>query len=323
MRKFTTFCERYHVPDPFPVTEFLLCSFAAAMADDGLAPQTVKSYLAAIRNTQLSLGLPDPREQSSLPVLKRVLAGISRSRLGRSQPSRVRLPVTAVLLRRIREELERSAHPERRVLWAVCGTAFFGFFRLGELLRSSPSDFNPRLHLSWGDMAVDNSLEPRMLRFRLRQSKTDQFGRGVDVVLGKTGCDLCPVAAVLSYVSTRGNQQGPFFLKSTNRPLLKQEFITEIRRVLAALGSPTTNMPATAFESEQRHQQPWRAWRTPPSSSWVSGRVRRSSATSGPLTNDWRPSPPPLHPRAVRSQHRRSEPCMWNLVVYACAHLSL
>jgi hypothetical protein len=90
MRKFTTFCECYHVPDPFPVTEFLLCSFAASMADGGLDPQTVKSYMAAIRNTQLSLGLPDPREQSSLPVLKRVLAGISRSRLAGSPPSNCR-----------------------------------------------------------------------------------------------------------------------------------------------------------------------------------------------------------------------------------------
>ena len=165
MKKFAAFCEKFHVPDPFPVTEFLLCSFAASMADDGLAPQMVKSYLAAIRNTQLSLGLPDPREQSSLPVLKRVLAGISRSRLGRGQPSRVRLPVTAVLLRRIKHELERSAHPERRVLWGVCCTAFFGFFRLGELLCSSPSEFDPRLHLSWGDMAVDSPQAPTMVRF--------------------------------------------------------------------------------------------------------------------------------------------------------------
>ena len=287
----------------FPV---ILCSFAASMAEGGLAPPTVKSYLAAILNTQLTLCLPGPREQSSLPVLKRVLAGISRSRLGRGQPSRVRLLVTAVLLRRINEELERSAHPERRVLWAVCCTAFFGFFRLGELLWSSPSDFNPRLHFLWGDMAVDNAVELRMLRFRLHQSKTDQFGRGVDVVLGKTGCDLCPVAAVLGYVSTRGNQQGPFFLKSTNRPLPKQEFIKEIRRVLAVLGLPDHQYAGHSFRSEQRCQQPWRAWRTPPFSFWVGGRVRRSSATSGPLTNDWRPSPPPLHPRAVQSQHRQS-----------------
>ena len=104
------------------------------------------------------------------------------------------------------------------MLWAVCCTTFFGFFRLGELLRSSPSEFNPRLHLSWGDMAVDSPPAPTMVRFHLRQSKTDQFGPGVDIILGRTGCDLCPVAAVLGYVAARGDRKGSFFLKSTNRP---------------------------------------------------------------------------------------------------------
>ena len=176
MRKFSTFCEHYHVTDPFPVSEFLLCAFAAYMADSGLTPQTVKSYLSAIRNTQLSLGLPDPREQSSLPMLKRVQAGISRARLGRGHPSRVRLPITATLLRRIKHELGRTSHPERIVLWAICCAAFFGLCRLGELLLPSPGSFNPRLHLAWGDMAVDNPLAPRMVKLHLKQSKTDQFG---------------------------------------------------------------------------------------------------------------------------------------------------
>ena len=130
------------------------------MADSGLTPQTVKSYLSAIRNTQLSLGLPDPREQSSLPMLKRVQAGISRTRLGRGHPSRVWLPITAALLRRIKHELGRTSHPERIVLWAICCAAFFRFCRLGELLLPSPGSFNPRLHLAWGDMAVDNPLAP-------------------------------------------------------------------------------------------------------------------------------------------------------------------
>ena len=48
------------------------------------------------------------------------------------------------------------ANQERHVLWAVCCTTFFGFFRLGELLQSSCTKFNPRLHLFWGDMAIDN-----------------------------------------------------------------------------------------------------------------------------------------------------------------------
>ena len=247
MKRFAGFCERYQVHDPFPVSEHLLCSFAAFLGDEGLAPQTVKSYLAAIRNTQLSLGLPDPREHSALPVLRRVLAGIRRSRIGRGRPSRIRLPITAPLLRDIREELERSADPERRVLWAVSCTAFFGFFRLGELLLTKLSDFDPRLHLAWGDMAVDDRQNPRMVKFHLKQSKTDPFGRGTDIILGKTGCDLCPVAAVLNYAAVRGNQSGPFFMMSTGRLLTKQCFITEIRRVMGRLGLPDHEYAGHSF----------------------------------------------------------------------------
>ena len=130
------FCSRYNVSDPFPVTEYLLCCFATFLANEGLAPQSIKSYLAAVRNTQLSLGLPDPREQSAFPILKRVQLGISRARLGCQQPSRVRLPITGQVLRRVKADLEQSGHPERTVIWAVCCVAFFGFFRLGELLRT-------------------------------------------------------------------------------------------------------------------------------------------------------------------------------------------
>ena len=108
------------------------------MAEEGLAPQTGKSYMAAVRNVQLSLGLPDPREKSSLPVLRRVQAGISRLRLSRDTPTRNRLPITAHLLRQLRSTWERTSHPNRVLLWAVSCTAFFGFFRLGELLRDSP-----------------------------------------------------------------------------------------------------------------------------------------------------------------------------------------
>ena len=134
MKKFTTFCLRYNVSDPFPVTEYLL---------------------------------PEPREQSALPVLKRVQMGISRARLGRQQPSRVRLPITEVL-RQMKADLEQSGDPERTVIWAVCCVRFFGFFCLGELLLPSQDAFNPRLHLAWGDVAVDDACNPRMMRCHLK-----------------------------------------------------------------------------------------------------------------------------------------------------------
>ena len=45
---------------PLPLSEQILCTYASYLADKHLAPQTIKSYLSALRNWQISLGLPDP-----------------------------------------------------------------------------------------------------------------------------------------------------------------------------------------------------------------------------------------------------------------------
>ena len=129
MKRFHAFCVKFKLLSPFPVSEYLLCGFAAFLADQGLAPQTAKCYLAAVRNMQLSLGLPDPRDHSSLPMLKRVLAGISRARMSQQVAPRVRLPITAPLLARMQVALQQSAHPDRVLIWAVACLAFFGIFR--------------------------------------------------------------------------------------------------------------------------------------------------------------------------------------------------
>ena len=202
---------------PFPCHRTHVVCICSISSGQQPGPSNHKILLGS-QNTQLSLGLPDPRQGSSLPILKQVLAGVSRACLGQGQPSRVRLPVTDTLLGKIGDDLVHVAHPERPVLWAVCCTAFFGFFRLGELLLTNKADFNPRLHLAWGDMAVDNLQAPRLLKFHLKQTKRDPFGRRADIILGRTGCTLCPVAAVLSFVAMRGSQQGPFFVTSAGDP---------------------------------------------------------------------------------------------------------
>ena len=65
---------------------------------------------------------------------------------------------------------------------------------------SAQVKFNPSLHLAWGDLAVDNPQAPHIIKFHLKHSQT---GQGVDVVLGKTGLGLCPVAAVLPGGATK------------------------------------------------------------------------------------------------------------------------
>lgn len=238
MRRFYGFCDQFNVTSPFPVTETLLCSFAAFLADQGLAPQTGKGYLAAVRSMQISLGLPDPRDQSSMPRLKRVQAGIQRIRAVSGAPSHRRLPITAAVLERIRVQLVASSHPHRELLWAISCTAFFGFFRLGELLPASTKDMLDVAVVRWGDVAVDKRDNPSMVRIHLHRSKCDQFGVGADIVLGRTGRPLCPVTAVLQYLAVRGSGPGVFFRRPDARVATKAWFTEQLREVLAALGLP-------------------------------------------------------------------------------------
>ena len=233
MKRFYTFCIQYNIPQPFPLSEQLLCSFAAYLADQGLAPQTGKSYLSALRNMQISLGLPDPRDQSSLPILKRVQAGISRARVVKGSPPRIRLPITVRILESIQQSLASSPEPDRMVLWAA---AFFGFFRLGELLLDSPAHFTPATKLAWGDVAVDSHTDPKMIQFHLKVSKCDQFGKGSNIIVGRVDSLLCPVTAICNYIEIRGDRPGPFFMDVSHKALTKQRFIKHIRDILNSLG---------------------------------------------------------------------------------------
>ncbi|KAL5514951.1 hypothetical protein EMCRGX_G000046 [Ephydatia muelleri] len=189
-----------------------------ALADDGLAPQTIKSYLSAVQSMQLSLRLPPPRDQSSLPILKRVLDGLIRDKsLG---------------------ELDTAASPDSMVYWAIATTAFFGFFRLGELLVEAETLYNSALHLSWGDVAINDQAAATMVKFHLRRSKCDQFGTGADVLLRRSGCQLCPVAAILAYIKARADTQGAFFVDNNKVPITKSKFVAKVRDALKAAGYP-------------------------------------------------------------------------------------
>lgn len=74
---------------------------------------------------------------------------------------------------------------------------------------------------------------------KIKQSKTDQLGKGVEVYIGKTGGELCPVAAVLAYMAGRGARgEGAFFTFANGQPLTKAKFTRHVRLALQAVGMP-------------------------------------------------------------------------------------
>ena len=183
---------------------------------------------------QIAGGHPDPRI-SLMPRLRQVLRGVEIMKGRQGSTKRPRLPITPTILKRIKgvgflsKEDRGRGLADQKMLWAASLTAFFGFCRSGEITLPQDGGYDPGIHLSYRDVAVDNPGQPRIISLLLRRSKTDQVGKGVKVILGRTSHDLCPVAAVLDYLGSRGSDAWPLFRWSDGRLLTRTHFVEEVR----------------------------------------------------------------------------------------------
>ena len=135
---------------------------------------------------------------------------------------RERLPIPPSILRNIKSVWDlKVSDLEIFMLWTACCLAYFGFLRIGEITVSSDTTYDSSVHLSRGDLAVDNTGVLSVLRVTIKQSKTDPFCRGVNLFLGKKSTDLCPVAAILNYLVLRGRAPGPLFQFKDGRYLTR------------------------------------------------------------------------------------------------------
>ena len=124
------------------------------------------------------------------------------------------------------------------MLWAAATTTFFSFCRSGETTVPSESAYDPEVHLSYANLAVDNTSAPQVISIKIKTSKTDQCRRGYKVVLGRTDNCLCPVSALLSYLAILGNSPGPLFHWQNKTPLSKPKFVEHVRQALLSANLP-------------------------------------------------------------------------------------
>ena len=108
---------------------------------------------------------------------------------------------------------------------------------------------DPTSHLSFCDLAVDDQEHPTMLQLNLKASKTDPFRKGVQIVIGRTGDDLCPVAAMLAYLAVSGGNQGPLFQFKEGSPLTRSVFVRMVKEALQMLGYPPKRYSGHSFRA--------------------------------------------------------------------------
>lgn len=233
---------------PILTSESLICYYITYLAKAGLSYQTIKTYLSALRYLHIANNLPPSIRIAEMPKLNMLTREVQREQANTitKQP---RLPITPTMLRQIRALWStKESDFDYIMLWAAMCVTFFGFFRMGELTVPSQDSFNPGVHLTFKDIAVDSMTDTKVISITLKQSKTDQFRRGVQVLIGRSGdAVVCPVSATLAYLALRQGGEGPLFLFKNGMYLTKENFIKPVREALDTLGYVSESFATHSF----------------------------------------------------------------------------
>ena len=183
---------------------------------------------------------------------------------------------------------------------AACCLAFFGFLCISEFTIPSDDLFDQGCHLCLSDIAIDNWDNPKMLQVKMKQSKTDPFRKGVNIYLGVTERDLCPIRGILPYLALRGNCSGPLFILSDGRSLTRHLFKAGLDNLLCALNMDKGKYNTHSFRIGWPPQLSKLTFLTLIYKCWGIGEVTPTSIISKPLHRNW-PSYPNTSQMAIHS----------------------
>jgi hypothetical protein len=192
-------------------------------AERNLKSGTISCYLAGIRQLHIAKGLPEPCIRSDIVNL--ILKGLQNkeNKLKRKKTD-YRQPITkeimALLKKRIRSWQASIAN--KRLVWAVATNLFHGGFRIGELLCSKSSEFDPDFELSTDDVGTTATTN----QFRLKAPKEDRKGKSTIVDVYATEGPFCPVHALERWkaVNKHWPEGQPAFRWDDGRPLTQNQF---------------------------------------------------------------------------------------------------
>ncbi|XP_054843758.1 integrase/recombinase xerD homolog [Eublepharis macularius] len=237
--RFLAFAEGLDVPVPWPASQATVLQYLAHLHGLGLAAGTMRRDLAAISFFSKAGGFPDPCDSFEA---RRAMEGWGRvSPRVPDQRRPITLPVLRAILREVPDVCWSSF--EAQLLHTTFVLAFFGAFRVGELVAGSRRDPSGRA-LALGDVAPSR----RRVAITIRHSKTDQQGRGASVLLRSAREKaICPVRAVWSFLAVRPHSPGPFLIHRDGSPLTRYQFAALLRACLQAAGFPPEEFATHSF----------------------------------------------------------------------------
>ena len=180
----------------------------------GLRVTTINSYLAGVRQLHIARGLEPPLIRDSF--VKEILKGRENmeATAGSGRPAVGRLPMTIALMKLWKEKIRLSDMniDIKLVIWSVSTLAFYGAFRIHELVSRTEATFDPYHTLLTEDVQLRGKEGERWLEISLKCPKEKKAGRPTVIDVFEIGGPLCPVNAFLKWAGPRPPRPGmPIF----------------------------------------------------------------------------------------------------------------
>ena len=237
---FENFAHRFKLSVQWPIEEALMPHFVADQSLLGKSHATVKSYLAGIAAKHRINGWPDPTKSF---LVTKLLKGLSRT----APTKESRKPITFEKLQSILSCLSLVCKNtfEAVLFKTMFSIAFFGFFRVSELLGQSPSLLGGRKGVQREDVKL---LLPRAM-ISLSGSKTDQDGKGQLIVLVNIPSlpDVCPVMLLSKFLEMSPGTAGSLFIHLDGSPVTRYQFQSVLKKAADFLGWQTSGFSSHSF----------------------------------------------------------------------------
>ncbi len=136
--------------------------------------------------------------------------------------------ISLALLRKIGSEIAKSKYSkkDKQVFWASCTTAFWGSFRMGEILAKNKNGID-RESLTWKDVIMKKD-------YASVKIKRPKVNKGTDIVslFAVDGLKCCPIRALKKLAELKGVGDESLFTLE-NGELLTQKVFTKHLKIWA------------------------------------------------------------------------------------------
>ena len=190
----------------FPVKEAHLMLYLQAVGEQTKSKAAVEEAYNAVAWAHHLGNQQTPTEAATVKLL---LQGLQRQL---ARPIRKKKPITVDMLTSIVADAEQSGSLADLRLATACLISYAGFLRFDELIQIK---------------AQEIQIYPNSAVISIPRSKTDQLRNGAEVVITRTGSQLCPVRSLEKYMSQAGI--APSDSQAIFRPIVRTKLGEKLR----------------------------------------------------------------------------------------------